>query len=219
MANHRLDAAPDTVHWGFFDAALKPLLTVASGDTVTISTVSGMASQMPPAPLTVPPALAAIHEEVQQKLPGHICTGPVAVKGAKAGQVLEVRIKDIQLHYDWGYNMIRPLAGALPDDFDTPTLIHIPLDKEKNTGRLPWGLELAARAVLRRDGGRAAAGLGHDLDAAAAPQRRQSRQQGTGEGHHALSADPCTTVRCSRSATAMARRATARCASPRSRPG
>ena len=102
---------------------------------MTISTVSGMASQMPAAPLTVPPALAAIHKSVQQKLPGHICTGPVAVKGAKAGQVLEVRIKDIQLHYDWGYNMIRPLAGALPDDFDTPTLIHIPLDSGRTPAR------------------------------------------------------------------------------------
>src|SRR4029077_15044880 len=125
-----------------FDAAVKPLLTVDSGDAVTISTVSGMANQMPRAPLTVPPALAAIHKQVQQKLPGHMCTGPVAVRGAKKGQVLEVRIKDIQLHYDWAYNMIRPLAGALPDDFDTPTLIHIPLDKQKNTGKLPWGLEL-----------------------------------------------------------------------------
>ncbi|MGB9368742.1 MAG: acetamidase/formamidase family protein [Xanthobacteraceae bacterium] len=142
MASHRLDAAPETVHWGYFDARLKPLLTVASGDTVTISTVSGMASQMPAAPLTVPAALAAIHKSVQQKMPGHICTGPVAVKGAKAGQVLEVRIKDIQLHYGWGYNMIRPLAGALPDDFTENTLIHIPLDREKNTGRLPWGLDL-----------------------------------------------------------------------------
>src|SRR5678816_4312901 len=89
MANHRLDAAPETVHWGFFDAALTPLLTVESGDTVTISTVSGMASQMPAAPLAVPPALAAIQASVPQKLPGHICTGPVAVKGAKAGQVLD----------------------------------------------------------------------------------------------------------------------------------
>ena len=142
MTHHRLDAAPETVHWGYFDARLKPLLTVASGDTVTISTVSGMASQMPAAPLAVPPALAAIHKSVAQKMPGHICTGPVAVKGAKAGQVLEVRIKDIQLHYDWGYNMIRPLAGALPDDFTENTLIHIPLDREKNTGRLPWGLDL-----------------------------------------------------------------------------
>jgi acetamidase/formamidase len=142
MASHRLDAAPETVHWGFFDAALKPLITVASGDTVTISTVSGMPSQMPKPPLTVPPALAAIHRSVQQKLPGHICTGPVAVKGARAGQVLEVRIKDIQLHYDWGYNMIRPLSGALPDDFTENTLIHIPLDTARNTGKLPWGLDL-----------------------------------------------------------------------------
>ena len=56
---------------------------------------------------------------MQQKLGGpHILTGPVAVRGAKAGQVLEVRIKSIDLHYDWGYNTIRPLAGALPDDFN-----------------------------------------------------------------------------------------------------
>jgi len=142
MANHRLDAAPETVHWGFFDAALKPLLTVDSGETVTISTVSGMASQMPSGSYTIPPALTAIQAKVQQKLPGHICTGPVAVKGAKKGQVLEVRIKDIELHYDWGYNMIRPLSGALPDDFHTPTLIHIPLDKQKMMAKLPWGLKL-----------------------------------------------------------------------------
>jgi acetamidase/formamidase len=142
MPHHRLDAAPETVHWGFFDAALKPLLTIDSGDTITISTVSGLASQMPGAPYVIPPALAAIQAKVQQKMQGHICTGPVAVRGAKAGQVLEVRIKDIALHYDWGYNMIRPLAGALPDDFHEPTLIHIPLDKQRNVGTLPWGLEL-----------------------------------------------------------------------------
>ena len=81
MADFRLDAAAETVHWGFFDAALKPLLSVDSGDTVTISTVSGMASQMPPPPYVIPKALPAIHAGVQQKLPGHMCTGPVAVKG------------------------------------------------------------------------------------------------------------------------------------------
>jgi acetamidase/formamidase len=59
--------------------------------------------------------------------------------------VLEVRIKSIALHYAWGYNVIRPLAGALPDDFDATRLIHIPLDRAKMTGRLPWGLELALK--------------------------------------------------------------------------
>lgn len=145
MAYHRLEASPGTVHWGYFDASLKPLLTVEPGDTVTISTVSGSPLQMPPPErgLAVPPALPAIHRSVPQRLGGpHILTGPVAVRGARAGQVLEVRIKAIDLHYDWGYNTIRPLAGALPDDFKTTRVIHIPLDRQRMVGRLPWGLEL-----------------------------------------------------------------------------
>ena len=145
MPIHRLDAATDTVHWGFFDAALKPLITVEPGDTVTISTVSGTPGQLPPpgSGLTVPAVLPAILKNVQQRLNGpHILTGPVAVRGAKAGQVLEVRIKSIELNFDWGYNVIRPLAGALPDDFDTARVIYIPLDRARMVGTLPWGLEL-----------------------------------------------------------------------------
>jgi acetamidase/formamidase len=145
MATHRLDASVDTVHWGYFDAALKPLLTVDSGDTITFSTVSGQPWQVPKqgSNLAVPPALTAIHQKLHPRLGGpHILTGPVAVRGAKAGQVLEVRIKSIELHYDWGYNAIRPLAGALPDDFKEPRCIHIPLDKARMIGTLPWGLEL-----------------------------------------------------------------------------
>ena len=142
MPHHRLDASPETVHWGFFDAALKPLLTIDSGETVTISTVSGTPDVMPPPPLVVPEALKAIQSKVPQKMPGHICTGPVAIRGAKAGQVLEVHIKAIELNYGWGYNVIRPLAGALQDDFHDKRVMHIPLDAKTMTGRLPWGLDL-----------------------------------------------------------------------------
>jgi acetamidase/formamidase len=145
MATHRLTAGPETVHWGFFDASLKPLITVEPGDDVVISTVSGTPTGLPKpgSGLTVAAALPAIHASVPQKLGGpHILTGPVAVRGAKAGQVLEVRIKAIELHDDWGYNIIRPLTGALPDDFGQPRLIHIPLDRDRMVGRLPWGLEL-----------------------------------------------------------------------------
>jgi len=144
MRTHRLDATPETVHWGFFDAALKPLMTIEPGDEVVISTVSGPPEAMPKPEtgLIVPPALPAIHAGVPQRLGPHMMTGPVAVRGAKAGQVLEVRIKKIDLHYDWGYNTIRPLAGALPDDFEHTRIIHIPLDRARMVGRLPWGLEL-----------------------------------------------------------------------------
>ena len=148
MATYRLDAGADTVHWGYFDAALKPLITVDPGDTVVISTVSGHSNQLPPANsgLTVPDALRAVHAHVQPKLGGpHILTGPVAVRGAKAGQVLEVHIKAIDLSFDWGYNVIRPLAGALPDDLKQTRLNHIPLDRNRMVGKMPWGLELALK--------------------------------------------------------------------------
>jgi acetamidase/formamidase len=75
-------------------------VTVEPGDEVIMSTVSGAPQMMPSASssLTVP---AAIHASVPQKLNGpHIMTGPVAVRGAKPGQVVEVRIKAIDLNYD-----------------------------------------------------------------------------------------------------------------------
>jgi len=142
---HRLDAGAETVHWGYFDAKLPPLLTIDSGDTITMSTVSGGREVMPPPPLEVPEALAAVQAHVPMTLPGHMCTGPVAIRGARAGQVLEVRIKAIELHYDWGYNFSGPLLGALPDDFPERHLMHIALDRKKMTGRLPWGPELPLR--------------------------------------------------------------------------
>ncbi len=144
MAVHKLDASAETVHWGYFDASLKPLVTVDSGDTVIVSTVSGMPNQLPKGDgFAVPPALTAIHQKVQQRLGGpHILTGPVAVRGARAGQVLEVRIKTIDLHYGWGYNAIRPLGGALPDDFKEMRVIHIPLDRERMIGKMSWGAEI-----------------------------------------------------------------------------
>jgi len=148
MKSHRLDAGPMTVHWGYFDAALKPLLTVDSGDEVVISTVSGPPEAIPPenSGLAVPDALRAIHANVAPKLNGpHILTGPVAVRGAKAGQVLEVRIKSVELLNNWGYNLIKPLFGALPDDFQKARIMQIPLDRARMVGRLPWGLELPLR--------------------------------------------------------------------------
>ena len=99
---------------------------------------------MPGPPLKVPPALPAIHAKVARKLGPHICTGPVAVKGAKPGQVLQVEIEAIDVAYDWGYNAVRPLAGALPDDFETRVIIT--LDRARRRG----GCRGARRCRWRR---------------------------------------------------------------------
>jgi acetamidase/formamidase len=140
MPDHRLEPAPETVHWGFFDARLAPQLSIASGESVTISSVSGGAEMMPGPPLRIPPALTAIQDKVTRKMvPGHICTGPVAIHGAKPGQVLQVEIQSIEPFYDWGYSGVRPLAGALPHDFADTRVFHVVLDRDRKYWLLPWG--------------------------------------------------------------------------------
>lgn len=138
MMHHHLHASAENCHWGFFDAARKPLLTIDSGDRVTIDTLTGAPEFVPKSGFYVPPELADVHARAEHFAGGsHILTGPVAIAGAKPGHVLEVRILDVKLRQDWGFNVIRPLAGTLQDDFHEMRLIHIPLDRERNVGRLP----------------------------------------------------------------------------------
>jgi len=139
---HNLPASPETCAWGYFDSKREPALTIESGDTVVIDTVSGGPEVLPKGDFHIPPELHEIHQRCEQKMPGHILTGPVAIKGAKPGHVLEVRIQDVQLRQNWGYNVIRPLAGTLPYDFEQMRLLNIPLDIEAGVANLPWGLDL-----------------------------------------------------------------------------
>ena len=143
MTHHHLHSSPETCHWGFFEAKLKPVLTIASGDEVTIDTISGGPDVVPDrSQFHVPPELDEVHANNERMVPGHILTGPIAVEGAVPGDVLEVEILDVKLRQDWGYNLIRPLSGTLPDDFHETRLLNIPLDRERMVGRMPWGLDL-----------------------------------------------------------------------------
>ena len=143
MANQiTIDASPDTVHWAFFDADLAPVATIESGDTVTLNTVSGGPDILPNDSFEILPEHLEIHDKVTPGGAGHIMTGPVAVHDAKLGDMLEVRILDVSLRVDWGWNRIRPLAGTLPEDFPNLTLNHLRLDRQKMIGHMPWGVDL-----------------------------------------------------------------------------
>ena len=144
MTFHRLAATPDTVRVGVFDAAIPPVLSIASGDTVEIETVNGTRRVFPQpgSPFAPTPAMLAIDAADIARAPGHIVTGPVAIDGAEPGDTLEVRIDAIALGADWGFCGFRPLAGTLPHDFEHPFLSHIAVDRARNICRLPHGLEL-----------------------------------------------------------------------------
>jgi acetamidase/formamidase len=142
--HHELAAAVATCHWGSFDAALAPVLTIQPGDRVTVHTVTGAPEVLPDGAFHVPPELHDIHRALRPE-PGHLLTGPIRIEGARADDVLEVRILEVQLRQDWGYTRVRPLWGTLPEDFPEPRLIHIALDAARMVGRLPWGTQLPLR--------------------------------------------------------------------------
>jgi acetamidase/formamidase len=142
---HRLSSTPETVHWGYFDAALAPVLTIRSGDEVVIETVNGAPAELAECPFDLLPEHKAIHRQCTPRLGPHIMTGPVAVEGAQPGDALEVEILDVELRTAWGFNAIKPLRGTLPEDFPFLRVLHIPIDREVNEAILPFGPRIPVR--------------------------------------------------------------------------
>jgi acetamidase/formamidase len=215
MATHRIASTPETVRWGMFDAGFPALIEIASGDTVVLECVSGGPEVMPPpgTGFTIPPNLAAIHAAGIQRAPGHIITGPVGVRGAEPGDMLEVRIGTIEPGCDWGYCGFRPLAGTIPEDFPETFLSHIPVDRDRRTCRLPWGTELSLAPFF------GVMGVAPPPMAGFRPCSRAS-MAATWTTRNSARGRRCSCrsgrrPRCSRPATAMACRATARSASTR----
>jgi len=144
VKTHVLRSTPETVHWGYLDGSLPPVLSIDSGDRVVIECVTGNPEWMPPASagLQVLPEITLIHATVARGTGAHILTGPIFVKDAKVGDVLEVRILDIALRQDWGFNLFRAYMGTVPEDFPYSRLIHVKLDQASNMAIMPSGLKV-----------------------------------------------------------------------------
>jgi acetamidase/formamidase len=144
LKTHRLDPTPETVHWGYFDAKLPARIEVESGDTVVVDTVSGW-REVGADESRLRPRHREIVTTLKPQLGAHILTGPVAVRGAQPGDTLEVRIKAIELTEDWGWSVIRPLRGTLPEDFPNFESYITPIDRKAMTAKLAWGPTIPLR--------------------------------------------------------------------------
>ena len=101
---HALPATPSTVHWGYFDPRLEPALVVASGDLVAIETLTNHAGDAPD--LMMDPQIADVFATVTDRGPGpHLLTGPIAVDGARPGDVLQVDILTATPRLPYGSNL------------------------------------------------------------------------------------------------------------------
>ncbi|WP_346891680.1 acetamidase/formamidase family protein [uncultured Roseibium sp.] len=117
-ADHHLPVDAAHVHWGYFSHKLRPVLEVNSGETVTVETLTQHASDDPELMIRGDAAAENVfdwtpdHKAVDRRGAGpmdasifgrgagegfgvHICTGPIAIRGAEPGDVVEVRILDV----------------------------------------------------------------------------------------------------------------------------
>ena len=144
-ASHHLDWSPENLFWGYFDATTPAVLEIESGDEVTLDCLPACTVEdLPPDQKDVLPAhLAALQAHDGRMGPGpHFMTGPVHVKGAMPGDVLQVDILDVIPMQDWGFTAILPWLGALPDDFTNYQRMFLTLDRDAGTCTVPWGLTM-----------------------------------------------------------------------------
>ena len=111
----RLKDQPATGH-NRFHPDIPPVLTVEEGEEVSLATRDGIDGQLPPG--TTEADMAAMEAGAI-----HPLTGPVFVKGAQPGDVLEVEFVDI-LPQPHAFTAIFPGLGFLRDIYTTPFLVH-----------------------------------------------------------------------------------------------
>jgi acetamidase/formamidase len=147
---HRLPATPSTVHWGYFDPRLEPVLTVAPGDLVAIETLTHHAGDAPD--LLMDPGIADVYEHVTDRGPGpHLLTGPIAVDGARPGDVLQVDILEAVPRLPYGSNLAGHwgfLYGEIPGERVTV----YQLDTSASVGHALFGYDWTATPLANQPG-------------------------------------------------------------------
>jgi acetamidase/formamidase len=141
---------PQTVAWGWYDAAGAPVLRVNSGDEVVVRALSTCSpTSLKRAGLDssriekLATDIYSARSSMKTGPGGHILTGPIYVEGADSGDVLEVRFKSIKPAIDYACNGFSSRSGFLPEDFpgEARTKI-IELDTVRMLGHFAGGITL-----------------------------------------------------------------------------
>jgi acetamidase/formamidase len=131
---------------GFFDPGLAPVATVEPGETVRFATLE---SGWSPEPFEVTDLAGRRRHPAWTPDCGHALTGPVAVRGARAGQVLQVRIEAVEPG-GWGttYANARPTAVNQRYGLTGSAVHRWTLDPVAGVGRNQHGHTVALRPFL-----------------------------------------------------------------------
>src|SRR4029450_10479346 len=146
---HEREPSQATVHRGFFDASLKPVLTIDSGDVVRLETATGNPRYFEKLGVPkekIPAELYAVYEGVDNDGRGdHTLNGPIAVRGAEPGDTLEIRIRSVDVRLPIAGQGFVPNRGQLPEDFPYEKQRVVWIDVPPKMVLFAPGIEIPAR--------------------------------------------------------------------------
>jgi acetamidase/formamidase len=124
-----LPATPATTQWGWFDNKQPPVLTINSGDTVSIETMTASDNQV------IPGVSAEQVYKMNIAIPGrgpHTVTGPIYVQGAEPGDTLKIHFNKI-VPRSYASNNSLPGKGLFPNEFKEKYIKYFYLDVANKT--------------------------------------------------------------------------------------
>src|SRR5262250_1548037 len=146
---HDLKASPTTVHRGFFDASLKPVLTIDSGDIVRLETASGNPRWFEKLGVPkdkIPAELYEVFQGVEGDGRGdHTLNGPIAIRGAEPGDMLEIRILSVDVRLPIAGQSFVPGRGLLPEEFPYEKNRVTWIDVDRKVVEFAPGIEVPAK--------------------------------------------------------------------------
>jgi len=140
-----LNPSATTVAWGYYWSEAKPVLSVHSGDYLTVRTlITSSPDRLEAAgvpPDQVEKELRDVQSVKERGPGGHVLTGPIFIEEAEPGDVLEVKFNAIDLAIPYGYNAIGS-AGFLSDEIFDRKMRIVPLDAKKMIGHFAEGIDI-----------------------------------------------------------------------------
>jgi len=123
---------PENLSWGWYPIGKEPVLTIQSGETVNIDTLTHVGGTQNQEPVEFLAEMGVPRDEILQDMldfwssrssrpregrSGHIITGPIYIEGAEPGDMLEIQILDVQTRVPWGVNNTGPRSGVFSNRY------------------------------------------------------------------------------------------------------
>ena len=131
-ADYFVESSPENVSWGWYPIDKEPVLTIRSGQTVRINTLTHVGATQDEEPVAYLTGMGIPREQITQDVldfwtsregrdregrSAHVITGPIYVESAEPGDMLEIEILEIETRVDWGANNTGPRGGVFSTSY------------------------------------------------------------------------------------------------------